>query len=306
MAHKRLAVVVGGRGVIGAGIAAALRPQWDVVIVSHNPRAVAWPGFRHGDLLDRRTLPAAVAGAEMVVQSATFPSYPIEKPRRRHTFVDFDGIGTEHLVAAAEAAGVRRYLYVSGAGTPDRSPEGVPPFLRAMYRGEQAVLGSTMEGVCLRPALVYGPHDRVLNRIVRLARRWPAMPLLDDGRQPQQPVLIDDLGEVARQAAEKGAPQGAFDVGGPDVIPLDELLLILFRVVGLRRPLVRVSSRRVRQVCRLLERLPGPPLTAAAVDFAAKSYVADLRPLHRAFDVRLTSFEAGLRTYLGGTAPVAR
>lgn len=295
----KLAVIVGGRGVIGAGIAAALRKQWTTVIVTHNPAAATRPGFRYGDMLDPTSLPAAVEGADVVVQSANFPTYPVERPRRRYTFVDYDGVGTENLVAAARAAGVRRYVYVSGAGVPDGSPDGAPPFLRAMYRGEQAVLSSGMEGVCLRPALVYGPGDRVLNRIIAIARRLHALPLLGDGQQPQQPVFIDDLGEVARQAALPGGPQGPVEVGGPDLFALDEMLRILFRYAGVTPRFVRVPIGFARGVGTVFQRLPGPLLTAEAVEFAAKSYVADLSRLHKEFTVDLTRFEAGLRTYLG-------
>lgn len=287
--------LVGGRGVIGRAAVDLLRSQGrKVTVVTHDREAARRPGFRYGDLLRPDTLATAVAGAEVVIQSATFPTFPIEKPQRRHTFVDFDGRGTECLVAAARRAGARRFIYVSGCGTRGDSRR---PYFRAHWQGEQAVWDADLEGVVVRPAFVYGPRDRGLNRLLRLARRSPVVPVLGDGSQLHQPVHVEDVARAIVRTAEVGAPEGLFEVGGPERMTLDGMLETVFATVGLRRRLVHLPYRPMRLLGRVMEHLPGPLLTAAAVDFVCEDFLADLSTLE---PLRLEpkSFCDGLRTYL--------
>ena len=104
----RRAVVVGGRGVIGGAIVDALDAAgWDVVVGTHDARAVD-ERHRFADLDSIESLRLAVHGADVVVQSANFPGYPIERPRLGHSFERYDGAGTERLAGAGAAGGVRR------------------------------------------------------------------------------------------------------------------------------------------------------------------------------------------------------
>jgi uncharacterized protein YbjT (DUF2867 family) len=287
--------VVGGRGAIGATIVAALRDAGHAVVVATHDRDQArFPGFRWGDLLCVESLRPALRGAEVVIQAANFATYPVEKRRQRHTFLEFDGRGTERLVAAARGVGARRYIYLSSAGV---RADSRAPFHVALWRGEKAVLDSRLEAVCLRPTRVYGSRARGLGRLLTLARRWPVVPVVGDGQQRQQPVWVGDLAEVVRQAVAPTAAQGVFEVGGPDVVTYDDMLRILFRTAGLRRRIVHVPRRVARLAGRVLAHLPGSPLTPVAVDFFAQESVADLEPLLSAFEIEMTPFATGLEMY---------
>lgn len=287
---------IGGRGVIGEAIVKALRAHGDdVVVVTHDPKQARMEGYRYGDMLEPQSLHCAIEGAEVVVQSGMFPTYPIEKPKLRHTFMQFDGLGTEYLVAAARKAGVRRYVYISGAGI-TASPR---VYYQAILRGESAVQNSGMQAVCIRPTLVYGPKDRGLNRILSVARKLPVLPLVGPGSQLEQPVYVNDVGDVVRQAVAVDAPQGVFEIGGPERFTIDEMLRRFFKHVGLMRVLVHIPYRCARFGAFLLERLPGPPLTTNAIDFLMEDFIADTKPLLSSFNLRLTPFEEGLSKYIG-------
>src|SRR5205814_4668224 len=159
-----------------------------------------------GDIQRPATLPAAVDGAEVVIQSLAFPGFPIEKPSKGYTFEEFEHHGTARLVAAAASAGVRRYVYSSGVGA---DPNGRESRFRAKWAGERAIQESSIPEHCiLRPSWVYGPEDRSMNRFASIARRLPVMPVVGDGRQRLQPLFVDDAGEAFALAARLGGPTG--------------------------------------------------------------------------------------------------
>lgn len=298
MSTQGTAAVVGGRGFIGAAIVEALRDAgWDVVVVTHNaPLAARHAGYRWGDMLDPTTLYPAVEGADLVVQSANFPNYPFEKPHLRHTFLEYDGLGTERLVRAAKAAGAKRYVFVSGVGVSDNP---VRPYYQALRRGERAVLESGMDPVVVRPAFVYGPRDNGINRIVRATSWLPLLPLPQAGDQMHQPVHVDDIGELVRQAVgPESAAEGVFEIGGPERMSMAQMLDTALRHVGRGRKIVNVSDAVSRPGARMLARLPGSLLTPNALDFMLEDFTADLDALHKHFDIRLTPFLEGLRGYL--------
>jgi len=291
-------VVVGGRGFIGGAIADALRLRGHTVtIVSSNRTAAArTPNMRYGDVLRPETMAAAIEGAEVLVQSANFPTYPFEKSYKGHSFAAFDSHATRNLVQIAERSGVRRYLFVAGVGAAATSPK---PYFRAIGEGESAVVGSGMQAVSLRPAFVYGPRDRGINTILRFAKFFNFIPMLENGRQLHQPVFIDDVATAAAQLAEPGGPQGIFEIGGPERMVLRDMIVRAMQVAGmLSRPIIPVPLALAQFGCGFLERLPFAPLTRAGVDFASESFVADTGRLLANVSLVLTPFETGLANYL--------
>lgn len=293
-------LVAGGTGFIGSAVVRRLLREGEPVTVmsAHPGRRGRGDGARivEGDVQRADTLPGAVAGADVVVQALTFPTFPVEKASKGYTFEEFEHLGTERLVRAAEAAGVRRYVYVSGVGV---APDAEKVWHRAKWAGEQAVLGSSMSACVLRPSWVYGAGDRALNRFVAFARRGPAVPVIGDGSQRVQPVFVEDVAEVVARAAVVDGPRGVFEVGGPEVMTMDEVLGDVLRALGKRKRLVHVPAALPKAAGAVLRPLPKPPLSPDAVDFATGDAVADTAGLFEAFPgVRLRPLAEGLATYL--------
>jgi nucleoside-diphosphate-sugar epimerase len=289
--------IVGGRGVIGRGIVERLhRDGQKVVVVTHSRSLGELPGYSYGDLLAPQTLPEAIGEAEVVIQSANFGSYPIEKRRRGQTFAAFDAEGTEHLVAAAQAVGARRYVFISGAGARSGADK---PYWNALRRGESAVLNAAgLERVCIEPTLVFGARDRGLNRMLAFARRARFVPLVGSGEEMHQPVFVEDVAELVRQALAPDAPQGCFAIGGPERLSMNDLLRRSLTAAGLRSRICHVPVPLARLGAEILQRLPGELLSPAAIDFVQEDFVADLSPVLSAFELSLTSLEDGMSTYL--------
>lgn len=296
-------LVAGGTGFIGSAVAGRLvGAGHEVAVMTTDPsrsgerirRMGATPV--QGDVLDEGSLRRAVEGVEVVVQALTFPTFPVEKPKRRFTFMEFDGRGTARLARAAAAAGVRKYLYSSGVGA---APDGGQVWYRAKWVGEEAIRETGIPHAILRPTWVYGPEDRALNVFVAFHRFAPVVPVIGDGSQRLQPVFVADVAEAFATAVDPGTPEGTFEVGGPDVLTMDEVLRTMMAVRGRTKPLVHFPVVLPKLAGLFLQHLPRPPLSPRAVDFAVADAVADSGSFLAAFDLPLTALRDGLATYLG-------
>jgi len=294
-------LVAGGSGFIGAAVVRRLaRDGADVVVMSAHPdrsRArIEGLGARvaQGDVLDAGSLDRAVAGAQAVIQTLTFPTFPVQRPRKRFTFEEFDHLGTERLALAAARNGVARFVFCSGAGAAPHAPK---VWFRAKWAGEEAIRASGLDHVIVRPSWVYGPEDRALNKFVAFHRLLPFVPVIGDGRQRLQPVFVEDVAAALAEGAVAG-PTGTFEIGGPDVMDMNQVLAVMMDVRGKRKPLVHLPSALPKLAGFFLQFLPKPPLSPEAVDFATGDALADTGPLLAAFDVKLTPLREGLATYL--------
>lgn len=296
-------LVAGGSGFIGSAVVAALTRRGEEVgvMTAHPQRSretIARLGARaaEGDVLDEGSLRRAVDGADVVVQALTFPTFPVEVPRKRFTFEEFEHHGTARLVSAARDAGARRFVYCSGVNA---GPDAAKVWFRAKWRGEEAIRASGIEHAIVRPSWVYGPRDRALNRFVALHRWLPFVPVIGDGLQVVQPVFVNDVGEAFARAATVGAPTGTFELGGPDVLTMDEVLRTMMAVRRRVKPLLHFPEWMPKLAGSFLQVLPRPPLSPDAVDFATGDALADVQPFLDAFGpFELTPLREGLATYL--------
>jgi uncharacterized protein YbjT (DUF2867 family) len=295
-------LVAGGSGFIGAAVVRRLaRSGAEVAVMTAHPdrsRArIEALGARvvRGDVLDPASVEGAVVGAEAVIQTLTFPTFPVERPRKRYTFEEFDHLGTERLVSAAARNGVARFVFCSGAGA---APDAAKVWFRAKWEGEEAVRASGLDHVIVRPSWVYGPEDRALNKFVAFHRWLPFVPVIGDGHQRLQPVFVEDVADALAQGGASAGPTGTFEIGGPDVMDMNEVLAVMMDVRGRRKPLIHVPPALPKLAGFFLRILPRPPLSPDAVDFATGDALSDTGALLAAFDLRLTPLREGLATYL--------
>jgi uncharacterized protein YbjT (DUF2867 family)/ligand-binding SRPBCC domain-containing protein len=294
--------VAGGTGFVGGAIALELfRRGHRVVVLSHRGEAARGPlpdaiEIRPVDVTDGSGPAQALAGIDALAIALAFRNSPIEAPRRGQTFEAVDAGGTEHLVRAASKAGVGRLLYVSGAGA---APDARHHWFRAKWRAETAIRESGVPFTIVRPTWIYGPRDVSLNRFVGFARRLPAVPLTNGGGQLLAPVLIDDAARLAADALTDDAAVGqVFELGGPETLPMREVIGRALRAAGLSRPIVPGPAPLIKLAVAPLRLLPEPPLTPDAVDFINQPATVDIQPLLSRMPRRLTPLDEGLATYL--------
>jgi uncharacterized protein YbjT (DUF2867 family)/ligand-binding SRPBCC domain-containing protein len=298
--------VAGGTGFVGGAIAAELfrRGHRIIVLSSRGEAARGWlpdaVEIRTVDAARGQGLDAALNGVDGLVIALAFPNSPIEAPRRGRTFEAVDAVGTEHLVTAATAAGVGRVVYLSGAGA---APDARRHWFRAKWRAEEAVRAGGPAWTIIRPTWIYGARDVSLNRFLRFGRQLLAVPMTSFGRQLLAPVYVDDVARLAADCLVDGAAAAqVFELGGPDTLPMGEVIRTALEVAGLRRPIIPAPAMLLKAAALPLGILPAPPLTPDAVDFVNQPATVDLGPLLARMPRRLVPLRDGLAAYLAPEA----
>ena len=298
--NARIVAVAGGSGFIGRAIVRRLAaiPTIKVRVLTRDPKKARARStesdaveFVAADVNDPAGLAAAVASADTIVNAVQFDGYPIENPARGLTFNRVDYGGTVALIAAANAAGVKHFIYISGAAADERSPN---PAFRAKGRAERALRDSGLTYTILRPSLVYGPEDRVVNGIARALRMTPVMIVPGTGRQLLRPLLVDDLAACVALAISGRGRNGIFEIGGRDPMSFDDLVRLVMEITGRRRPLVHVPEPLLLIAGAIAEKLPGALFSRDAVAFLVADNDCDIKPLTAEFGLTMTPARDGL------------
>ena len=295
-------LVTGGTGFVGSAIVKELLRRGEKVAVlgrdagKIHQRLGTEVEARAGDVRDAATLGAAMRGVDIVVNAVQFPGSPIENRRKGYTFEEVDLKGTRNQVDAAKAADVKRFVYISGVGA---AKDAEKHWFRYKWEAENYLQKSGLAWVVLRPTWVFGPEDVSLNRFLSFASKLPFVPMFGSGKQDMQPVFIDDVGRAAADCALK--PEAAnqlFEIGGPDVMSMNDVVTTALEVKGKKRMLLHQPVFVGKTIGTLSGILPSPPLSADAIDFITESAVADNRKLLDVLKPHLTPLREGLRTYL--------
>jgi len=257
-------LVTGSTGFVGPHVVHALRerdkPVRALVRTPSGRSATtlaAWGAeLVQGDMTDRESLRRAVDGADVVVHLVAIRQGPEEQ------FRQIMERGTRELVAAAQEAGVRRFVLMSALGTSEETKDLVP-YYHAKWEQEQTLRTSGLEHVIFRPSFVFARDGGILPTFRKLAKLTPVTPIIGSGQQRIQPIWIDDVCAYFAQSVD--VPEAAnriFELGGPDVVSWNEFWQRLKSVLGQRRPSIHVPTRVMRVNALLTERLPGNvPLT---------------------------------------------
>ena len=254
-------LVTGATGFVGPHIVHALRAEErDVRALvregSDTSRLRAWGcETAVGEMTDPSSLHRAVEGCDSVVHLvAIINGKPAE-------FERVMTLGTRDLVAAASAAGIRRFVLMSALGTDEQTKELVP-YYRAKWEMEQTVKSSGLEHVIFRPSFVFGRDGGALAQFRKIAKLVPVTPIVGPGTQRIQPIWVEDVAAYFAASIEKpDAANRTFELGGPDIVTWNEFWTRLKASLGTKRPSIHLPFALMRMQAAVLERLPNPPVT---------------------------------------------
>lgn len=283
-------LVTGATGFIGAEILRrASRRGWRVRGLARRPEAAESLGrlpnvelFR-GDIARPDELAEALQGVEAVIHLVG-----IIVETGSQTFEDVHVTGTRNVVEATRRAGIARYVHMSALGVV--AGRDATDYYRTKWRAEEMVRGSGLASTIFRPSLVYGKDDDFFNRWVRILRWGPVVPLPAGGRSRFQPVWIGDVAECFLQATRMArTPEPVYEVAGPDVMTLKQIVRALMEITGRRRPIVSVPVAPLKAAAAVLETvLPAAPITRDQLRMLAIDNVSDRagqRALRRDFEI---------------------
>ena len=146
---------------------------------------------------------------------------------------------TRKLVGAARAAGVKRMVHIS---ITNPSPESHLPYFWGKAANEKAVTESGMSYAILRPTVLVGDEDILINNIAYLLRRFPFFALPGDGSYRLQPVHVEDVAELAVEGVYR-SDSYVIDAVGPEIFTFKEMVQLIGEKIGARRPLIPVPPR---------------------------------------------------------------
>ncbi len=143
----------------------------------------------------------------------------------------------ETLIEAARRAGIRRFVHISITNASADSPL---PYFRGKGIIENFLRGAGISHAIVRPAVIFGHEDILINNIAWSLRKFPFFTVPGDGNYRLQPVFVEDLAELMLNAAQE-TKNLEIDAVGPETFTFNELVQLLARTVGRRAYLIHVS-----------------------------------------------------------------
>ena len=292
--------VTGGTGFVGRRVVRALLAHGLLV------RCLVRPGSEEdlrgfeaiervpGDVLHPRGLAAGVEGCSAIVHLVGI----IREHRLRG--VTFDALhrrATEHMLAIAHEAGVRRFVHMSALGVRADARSG---YHRTKWQAEEAVRASGLAWTIFRPSLIYGTGDGFVSMVANMIRRLPVLPILGDGRYRLQPVVVEHVAEgFARACMWEGSAGRTYEIAGPTPYPYLDLVDEIARAMDESPPRkVHAPMPLVKAMTRGLGWLPFFPVTRDQLLMLEEESVADAGPFYADFNLAPEPLPDGLRRML--------
>ena len=269
----KIVTVFGGSGFLGRHVVRALcRQGWRVRVATRRPHLagdvklagdVGQVQLVQANVRNRDSIKRALENADAVINMVGILS-----ERGSQSFAGTQSQGAKNIAQLAAEAGIMQFALVSAIGASSKS--------RARYastkaEAEAATLAAIPTATILRPSILFGPEDGFFTRFAEMARMSPALPLIGAATK-FQPVYVGDVAQAVANALAMPAAAGkTYELGGPRVYTMKELLQFILREIDRPRMLLALPlfvAGPMGYVIGALSRLNpffGPPLTGDQV-----------------------------------------
>ena len=169
--------------------------------------------------------------------STLINTYWVRFPHGRSTF-EAAVANTKTLIGAARDAGVKRIVHVSIANPSDKSPLG---YYRSKAQLEKTVTESGLSYAILRPTVIFGAEDILINNIAWFVRRFPVFGIPGDGRYGVRPICVEDMARSIIDYVERPG-NAIFDAVGPETFTFEELVRLIASRLGRSVKLIHMPA----------------------------------------------------------------
>ncbi len=304
-------LVLGGAGFIGRTLIPRLDAAGHRITVPTRRRERARPlvllpktDVVECDIQDDATLERLLAGQTVVINLVGLlhgrPGQPDDPfgPDFRKAHVTL----MERLVRLMSAQRVPRLIQVSALGVPDGDPATAPSrYLRSKAAAERLIRESALDWTIFRPSVVFGPGDSFLTLFAGLQRLLPVM-MVAHADARFQPVYAGDVATAIAVSVDNRTTIGrTFELAGPRIYTLAELIRLTGRASGHRRPVIGLPAGLGRLQALVLEKMPGPTLMSRDNLLSMQADNVAKGPIDPLFGITPTPIEAIAPSYLAPT-----
>jgi uncharacterized protein YbjT (DUF2867 family) len=254
-----LVTVFGGSGFLGRSVVRALaKRDYRIRVAVRRPelaghlQPLGRVGQIHAVQVNLRypaSVEAAMRGSQFAVNLV---GILVESGAQTFDAVQNAGAAVVARAAAAAGAGMVQVSAISASET------STSRYARSKAAGEKAVLAAVPSATILRPSVVFGPEDQFTNRFAALARMSPVLPLIGGGLTKLQPVYVGDVASAIADAVDgKTKPGAIYELGGPEVLTMREIIETIMATIGRERMLVSLPFELAKLQAMLLQFAPG-------------------------------------------------
>jgi uncharacterized protein YbjT (DUF2867 family) len=239
--------------------------------------------FVKADVTNSAKLVEIFTGCDAVVHLVA-----VIREKGRQTFDRVNREATVRVAEAANEAKVGHFVYQSALGA---DPDPRFPYLVSKWSAEQAVRANGIPYTTLRPGLIFGPGDAFFTLLTRMMRIEPVIPIAGNGRTLFQPIAVQDVTKCIVLSVERGPSGKVHEIGGPDQMTYDEIILTIKSELGMHRKLAHVPVPMMMPLAFMMEKvLPNPPVTRDQLRMLARNNITRVDSVRVAFGFDAMSF----------------
>lgn len=240
MSNPPLITIFGGSGFVGRYITQRMaQAGWRVRVAVRRPNEamhvlpygeVGQVALVQANVRDTASTRAAIEGADVVVNCVG-----IIAETSRQKFNDVNCEAAARIARLSAEMGVGKLVHISALAADANSES---EYARSKAKGEADVLKNFPDATILRPSIIFGTEDQFFNMFGTMSRYFPVLPIVGADSK-MQPVYVDNVAAAA-QSAILGEASGVYELGGPDVETMRELMQRLLHVVRRTRFIVNI------------------------------------------------------------------
>ena len=248
------------------------------------------------DVHDPETLRRLIGSSDAVINLIGVLHDGRGKASFQTAHVDF----ARAVVETCRQTGIRRLLHMSALNADAKGPSA---YLRSKGEAERIVRDSGLDFTIFRPSVIFGREDRFLNLFAKLQRSFPVL-LLGSPKARFQPVYVNDVALTYAESLTRLESFGqSYDLVGPKVYTLRELVEYVGTTIGKRRRVIGLGTGLSFAQATAMEILPGKLITR---DNVRSMQLDSVSGSQLPFGLRAAALESVAPTWLAGRTPRGR